>query len=114
MVLTHGLHLSILPPVRVSGAHTHQHLQLELERLCSRSSQRRKQRCHALIPDMTRMADLNRFRGARLFTGTLYLLFQTLVGPSLIIESKYHIQNKTTIVVVFTISIHTALSPIYI
>ena len=43
MVLDHGLHLSILPPVRVPGAHTHQHLQLELERLCSKSLQIRKQ-----------------------------------------------------------------------
>ena len=40
-----------------------------------------------------------------------------LVGPSPITESKYHIrriQNKTTTVVVFTVSIHTVLSPIYI
>ena len=50
-------------------------------------------------------------------TGTLYFLFQTLVSLSLITESKYHIkmiQNKTTTVVVFTVSIHTVLSPIYI
>ena len=33
-----------------------------------------------------------RMKGARNYTGTLYLLFQTLVGPSLITESKYHIQ----------------------
>ena len=53
---------------------------------------------------------------ARDWTETLYFLFQTLVGPSLIIESKYHIQgykNKTTTVVVFIVSIHTVLSPIY-
>ena len=51
------------------------------------------------------------------YTGTLYFLFQTLVGLSLITESNYHIkmiQNKTTTVVVFTVSIHTVLSPIYI
>ena len=50
-------------------------------------------------------------------TETLYFIFQTLVSPSLITESKYHIkriQNKTTTVVVFTVSIHTVLSPIYI
>ena len=32
-------------------------------------------------------------KGARNFTGILYLLFQTLVGPSLITESKYHVQR---------------------
>ena len=56
-------------------------------------------------------------KGARNYTRTLYLLFQTLVVTSLITESKYHIQiykNKTTTVVVFTVLIHTVLSPIYI
>ena len=56
-------------------------------------------------------------KGVRDCIGTLYFLFQTLVGPSLIIESKYHIkriQNKTTTVVVFTVSIHIVLSLIYI
>ena len=56
-------------------------------------------------------------KGARICTGTLYLHFQTLVDPSLITESKYHIQgykNKTTTVVVFTVPIYTVLSPIYI
>ena len=51
--------------------------------------------------------------GVRTHTGTLYLLFQTWVVPSLITESKYHIQrykNNTTTVVVFTVSIHTILS----
>ena len=41
-------------------------------------------------------------KGARNYTGTLYLLLQTLVIPSLITESKYHIQrykNKTNTVV---------------
>ena len=34
-----------------------------------------------------------RMKGARNYTGTLYLLFQTLVISSLITESKYHIQR---------------------
>ena len=58
---------------------------------------------------------LGRMKGVRNYTGTLYLLFQTLVISSFITESKYHIQrykNKTTTVVVFTVSIHTVLSPI--
>ena len=33
-----------------------------------------------------------RMKGAQNYTGTLYFLFKTLVGPSLITESKYHIQ----------------------
>ena len=48
-------------------------------------------------------------KGARNYTGTLYFLFQTLVFPSLITESKYHVQrykNKTTTVVVFIVSIY--------
>ena len=44
-------------------------------------------------PGPTRMADPNRVRGARLYIGTLYFLFQTLVVPSLITVSKYCIQN---------------------
>ena len=51
---------------------------------------------------------------ARDWTETLYFIFQTLVGLNLITESKYHIQgykNKTTTIVVFTISIYTVLSP---
>ena len=32
-------------------------------------------------------------KGTQNYTGTLYLLFQTLVGPSLTTESKYHIQR---------------------
>ena len=74
------------------------------------------------ISDSTHLVSLpqpppGRMKGARNYTGTLYLLSQTLVGPSLITESKYHIQiykHKTTTVVVFTVSIHTILSPIYI
>ena len=34
-----------------------------------------------------------RMKGTRDYTGTLYLLFQTLVGLSLITESKYCIQR---------------------
>ena len=34
-----------------------------------------------------------RMKGARNYTRTLYLLFQTLVVLSLITESKYHIQR---------------------
>ena len=46
--------------------------------------------------------------GARDWTGTLYLLYQALVYPSLITELTYRIQNlqnKTTTVVVFTVSL---------
>ena len=32
-------------------------------------------------------------KGARNYTGTLYLIFQTLVGLSLKTESKYHVQR---------------------
>ena len=78
--------------------------------------------CHTPILSPNRMVNLNWVRDVRLYTGTLYLFFfsfffQTLVGPSLIIESKYHIQkiqNKTTTGVV-SIKIYTyILSPIYI
>ena len=58
-----------------------------------------------------------RVRDALIPTRTLYFLFQTLVHPSLITESKYYIhryKTKTTTVMVFTVSIHTVLSPIYI
>ena len=41
--------------------------------------------CHAPIPDLTRLANPNRVRGARTYTGTLYLLNQTVIYPSLII-----------------------------
>ena len=71
-----------------------------------------KQSGHVTPPTPT-LAD----EGARNRTGTLYLLFQTFVSPSLIIESKYYIhryKNKTTTIVVFIVSIHTVLSPIYI
>ena len=47
--------------------------------------------CHTPILSPTRLADPNRVRGTRPYTGTLYLLFQTLVDPSLITKSKYHI-----------------------
>ena len=75
--------------------------------------------CHAPIPSPTRLADPNRVRGARLRTGTLYLIFflnracTCGYGPHLIIESKYHIKRTTTGVV--SIKIYTHLpSPIYI
>ena len=58
-----------------------------------------------------------RIKGALNYTETLYLFFYILVVPSLITESKYHIQkykNKSTTIVVFIVSIHTVLSPIYI
>ena len=64
--------------------------------------------CHDLDPR------LGERRGRETILGTLYFLLQTLVSLSLITKSQYHIQNKTTIVVVFTVSIHTVLSPIYI
>ena len=74
--------------------------------------------CHAWIPSPTRMADPNRVRGARLYTGTLFLLFQTLVGPSLITESKYHIQKYNIKLppwwCLHCQYIHTVLSPIYL
>ena len=75
---------------------------------------------HFNVDDLTVMPQFNRLRrtkGVRDYTETLYLLFNTLVDPSLITESKYHIQrykNKTTTVVVFTVSILTFSSPIYI
>ena len=49
--------------------------------------------CHAPVPSPTRLADPNRVRGARPYTRTLYLFYQTLVCPSLIIVSTDHIQN---------------------
>ena len=59
---------------------------------------------------MPRFPRLSGRRGVRDCTWTIYFLFQTLVGSSLITESKYHIkmiQNKTTTIVVFTVSTHT-------
>ena len=55
--------------------------------------------CHIPIPGSTRLADLNRVRGARLRTGTLYLIFffkkkptsTCGYGPHPITESKYYI-----------------------
>ena len=34
-----------------------------------------KTKCHAPIPGPTRLANLNRFRGAKPYTGTLYFFF---------------------------------------
>ena len=77
--------------------------------------------CHTLILGPTRMADPNRVQGARLYTGTLYLhffLFLTLVGPSRITESKYHIQKyKIKLPPWWCLHcqyIHSVLSPIYL
>ena len=74
--------------------------------------------CHTPIPGPTRLADPNRIRGARLRTGTLYLVFFFYrtgtcgYGPHLTTESKYHIKRTTTGVV--SIKIYTHLpSPIY-
>ena len=53
-----------------------------------------KQDCHAPIPGPTRLADPNRVRGARPYTETLYLFYQTLVYPILITISTYHIQKS--------------------
>ena len=65
--------------------------------------------CHTPIPGQTRLADPNRVRGARPYTGTLYLFFFFLT------ESKYHIhmERTTTRVVSINIYIHI-LSPIYL
>ena len=54
---------------------------------------RKKDICHTPIPGPTLLADPNRVRGARPYTGTLYPLYQTLVCLSLITKSKYYIQN---------------------
>ena len=39
--------------------------------------------CHAPIPDPTQLADLNRVQGARLRTGTLYLIFFFFLNQNL-------------------------------
>ena len=41
--------------------------------------------CHTPVLDPTRLADPKLVRGARTYTGTLYLLNQTVIYPSLII-----------------------------
>ena len=70
--------------------------------------------CHAPIPGLTRLADPNRVRGARLRTGTLYLIFflksnwYLWVWPT----SYNRIKRNTTGVVSIKIYIHI-LSPIY-
>ena len=76
-------------------------------RLCIRIENLVTRLCHASVPGPTRLADPNRVRGARPYTGTLYLLYQTWLCPSLITVSTYHIQklqNQTTTVVVFIVS----------
>ena len=76
--------------------------------------------CHTPIPGPTRLADPNRVRGARPYTGTLYLIFflnrtgTCGYDPHLITESKYHIHIKRTTTGVVSIKIYTHLpSPIY-
>ena len=51
-------------------------------------------KCHTPIPGPTHLVDPNRVRGTRSYTGTLYLLYQTLVYPSLITITTYHIQKS--------------------
>ena len=63
--------------------------------------------CHTPIPGPTRLADLNRVRGARPYIGTLYLFFSDIGVPksyNRIKISYTKLQNKTTTVVVFTVS----------
>ena len=74
--------------------------------------------CHTPIPGPTRMADPNLVRGARLYTGTLYLLRVELVPMGIqtisIITKIIYIYKRTTTGVV-SIKIYThILSPIYI
>ena len=64
--------------------------------------------CHAPIPGLTRLADPNRVRGARPYTGTLYFFF-FLENQNII-----YIYKRTTTGVV-SIKFYThILSPIYI
>ena len=63
----------------------------QYSRVCSNG------KCHTPIPGSTRLADPNQVRGARPYTGTLYLFFfqsrtcTSGYGQHLITESKYHI-----------------------
>ena len=64
--------------------------------------------CHTPIPGQTRLADPNRVRGARPYTGTLYLFF-------FLTKSKYHIHMERTTTRVVSINIYThILSLIYL
>ena len=73
--------------------------------------------CHTPIPGPTRLADPNRVRSARPYTGTLYLNFffksRTCTcgyGPHIITESKYYIQIKRTTTGVVSIKIYTHIT----
>ena len=74
-----------------------------------------RDRCHTPIPSPTRLADPNRFRGARPYTGTLYLIFflkpnlYLWVWPTSYNNSKYYIQIKRTTTGVVSIKIYTHL-----
>ena len=78
-------------------------------------------RCHAPIPGPTRLANPNRFRGAKPYTWTLYFFFffrAELVPVSIqtiyVITKIIYIHKRTTIGVV-SIKIYThILSPIYL
>ena len=70
--------------------------------------------CHASNLGPTRLAEPNRVWGARLRTGTLYLIFFFLknrtgtcgYGPHLITESKYHIHLSSPIYKYKTVLLH--------
>ena len=78
--------------------------------------------CHALIPGPTQLADPNRFRGARLYTGTLYLFFFFCKAELLpvgiqtisVITKIIYIHKRTTTGVVSTKIYTHILSPIYL
>ena len=87
----------------------------------SGASYKRKedQPCHTSIPGLTRLADPNRVRGTRLYTGTLYLFFflrveLVPVGTQTIsvITKIIYINKRTTGVVSIKIYTHIP-SPIY-
>ena len=70
--------------------------------------------CHTPIPDPTRLADPNRVRGSRPYTGTLYLFFFFFVFFYKRIKNIIYIYKRTTTEVV-SIKFYThILSPIYI
>ena len=74
---------------------------------------------HTPIPGPTRLADLDRVRGARPYTGTLYLIYYFFFksrtctcgyGPHIITESKWYIQIKRTTTGVVSIKIYTHIT----
>ena len=46
-----------------------------LDNIPKYSNKTKKRKCHTPIPDPTRLADPNRVRSARTYTGTFYLIF---------------------------------------